>query len=76
MWRFWDWADDRWSAWHARKVVRGDEWADQHPRRWAVGLVPLSTWLRQPVTGWQSYRRVVGPVMLEREARQLGDDTP
>jgi hypothetical protein len=71
MWRLMDWLDDRWSAQNGRKVVRDEDWPDRHPWRWAAGLVPLSTWLRHPVDGWQSYRRVVVPLRLEREMNDL-----
>lgn len=75
MWRLMNWIDDRWMAWHARGTVRY-EWADRHPRLWAFGFTVPSTWLRRPVDGWQSYRRLIVPILLERETGQLGDDTP
>lgn len=75
MGRLMHWLDDRWNAWHARGEIRHHR-LDRHPRLWAVGTVPLSTWLRHPVDGWQSYRRVIIPVLLEREMEQLrGDGT-
>jgi hypothetical protein len=66
MWRLMNWLDDRWFGVYARGEVRHD-WHDRHPRLWAVGTVPLSTWLRQPGTGWQSYRRVIVLTLAERD---------
>lgn len=68
------WLDRRWFRWHARGTRRG--WLDRHPRLWVFTTVPLSTWLRQPRTGRESYQAHLGPLLLDRELRQLtGENT-
>ena len=67
------WLDHRWNRWHARGTVRRD-WLNRHPRLWVFTTVPLSTWLRRPRTGWESYQAHLGPFLLDREMRQLTAD--
>ena len=62
--------DRRWNRWHARGTVRRD-WHGRHPKLWTFTTVPLSTWLRQPRTGWESYQARLGPFLLEREMWRL-----
>jgi hypothetical protein len=64
------WLDRRWNRWHARGTLRRD-WPDRRPRLWTFTTVPLSTWLRHPKAGWESYRAHLGPLLLSREMRQL-----
>ena len=69
MWRIMRWLDRRWSRWHARGTLRRN-WITRRPRLWTFTTVPLSTWLRHPATGWESYRAHLGPILLDRELRQ------
>jgi hypothetical protein len=66
--RLMDWLDDRWA------VAMPDDWPDRHPHLWVIGTVPLSTWLRHPVRGWQSYRRHIVPLLDERAGRPPRED--
>ena len=70
MWRLMTWLDHRWTKWHARGTVRHD-WLDRCPRLWTFTTVPLSTWLRHPATGWESYQAHIGPILLEQEKRRF-----
>lgn len=62
--------DHHWRRWNARGTRRHN-WLDRRPRLWVFTTVPLSTWLRQPRTGWESYQADLGPLLLEREMQQL-----
>jgi hypothetical protein len=64
------WPDRRWNRWHARGTVRRD-WLEHRPRLWTFTTVPLSTWLRRPRTGRESYQAHLGPLLLDRELRQM-----
>lgn len=71
-WRIMRWLDRRWFRWHARGTRRG--WLDCRPRAWTFTTVPLSTWLRRPQAGWESYQAHLHPILLEREAERLTGD--
>lgn len=64
------WLDHRWRRWNARGIRRHN-WPDRRPRLWSFTLVPLSTWLRRPSAGWESYQAHIGPILFDRETRQL-----
>jgi hypothetical protein len=70
MWRIMHWLDRGWLRWHARGTLGGD-WMYRRPRLWTFTTVPLSTWLRHPRDGWESYRAHLGPILFDRETRQL-----
>jgi hypothetical protein len=59
------WLDGRWGAWHAHVDY------ERRPRLWVAGTVPLTTWLRHPWWGVESYRRHIRPLPLERESARL-----
>ena len=71
-WQIMRWLDRRWFRWHAKGTRRRD-WPGRRPRLWTFTTVPLSTWLRQPRTGWESYQAHLEPHLLNQEMRRLTD---
>jgi hypothetical protein len=67
------WLDRRWFRWHARGTLRRN-WLDRRPRLWVFTTVPLSTWLRNPQAGWESYLAHLEPLLLDLELRQLASE--
>jgi hypothetical protein len=74
MWRIMRLLDRRWNRWHARGTQRRD-WLNRRPRLWVFTTVPLSTWLGQPRTGWESYLAHLEPLLLSLEMQQLTDES-
>lgn len=72
MTRIMRWLDHHWFRWHARGTLRRN-WLDRRPRLWTFTTVPLSTWLRHPRTGWESYRAHLGPILLDEEMHHLAE---
>ena len=70
MWQIMRRLDRRWFRWHARGTRRHD-WLERRPRLWTFTTVPLSTWLRQPEAGRESYQEQLESLLLKREMRQL-----
>lgn len=73
MWWIMRLLDRRWCRWHVRAGRRG-EWMVHRPRLWTFTEIPLSTWLRDPMAGWESYLAALEPLLLQREMQRLTDD--
>jgi hypothetical protein len=66
------WLDGRWWA-VGHRLAPGP---DDRPRTFAAFGVPLTTWLRHPRWGAESYRRHAAAYLADAELRRWTDGAP